>query len=163
MAFVQSPGPRAQSQTADGAMIATGFGAIIAGGLVAAVTEPLGLPQGSWLAAYLVLVAGAAQAAMGTDRRAAQRVAARSGPGWAQFWCWNAGNAAVITGTLASTPLIVGLGSLPLIVALVLAYVVGRESDTTTWKLWPAAYRGLLLMLAISIPIGIALSYLRIP
>ena len=38
-----------------------GGAAIIAGGIVAAVTDPAGWEHGSWTAAFLVLVAGVAQ------------------------------------------------------------------------------------------------------
>ena len=49
---------------------AVAFGAVallcvVAGGLVAAVTGPLRLEHGSWAAAYLVLVGGVAQGALG--------------------------------------------------------------------------------------------------
>jgi len=39
-------------------MTVGGAGCVIVGGLVAAVTGPSGLEQGSWLAAYSVLVCG---------------------------------------------------------------------------------------------------------
>lgn len=37
-------------------LTATGVGCVVLGGVIAAVTGPLDLAHGSWLAAYLVLV-----------------------------------------------------------------------------------------------------------
>ncbi|MCE5292393.1 MAG: hypothetical protein LLG14_24605, partial [Nocardiaceae bacterium] len=55
---------RAVRQHAD-ALVVLGMSQVILGGLVAAVTRPLALTHGSWLAAYLVLVGGVAQYTMG--------------------------------------------------------------------------------------------------
>ncbi len=54
-------------------MVVLGALFIVLGGLVAAVTGPLDLVQGSWLAAYLVLVCGVAQFAIGTMQAAQNR------------------------------------------------------------------------------------------
>ena len=68
-------------------LTATGIGSVVLGGLVAAVTEPLDLTHGSWVAAYLVLVGGVGQGAMGRARlrrpdvRPAALLSAVRGPG----------------------------------------------------------------------------------
>lgn len=150
-----------------GAMTATGICSVVLGGLVAAVTEPLGLAHGSWLAAYLVLVGGVAQAAMGQARF--RRSEAMPRRGWAQFGCWNLGNLLVIVATLAGAPLVVDLGSALLVIALVIAWRAARPGvgsaarPATGWgsPLVDHAYRTLLLVLAVSIPVGMALSQLR--
>ncbi len=46
-------------------LVVVGTCCVVLGGFVAAVTGPLTLADGSWLAAYLVLVGGLAQCALG--------------------------------------------------------------------------------------------------
>ncbi len=147
-------------------MIVVGGFCVVVGGLVAAVTEPLELEHGSWLAAYLVLVGGVAQYAMGRIRKWWHSESARSTSwAWAQLGGWNLGNAGVIAGTLASTPLIVDVGSVLLAFALLIALratwsAAARFTDpTSTLIIW--TYRILLLVLVVSIPVGILLSHLR--
>lgn len=137
-----------------------GGGCIVGGGLVAAVTDPLDLAQGSWIAAYLVLVGGVAQVAMGWART--WRRADAPSAVWArgQVVAWNVGNACVISGTLAGEPLLVDLGSLLLLVAIAIALHASRPQGAAAW-LVPWAYRGLLIVLAVSIPVGIVLSHVR--
>lgn len=147
---------------------------VILGGLVAAVTGPLELVHGSWAAAYLVLVAGVAQTAMGRARTWWPETARSRPLGWLQLGCWNAGSALVIGGTLSSAPILVDLGSVLLVVALGLALLATRTdslappadsperaSSTTMSVLVTWGYRAILLVLAVSIPVGILLSHLR--
>lgn len=148
------------------ALTTLGSCCVVLGGLVAAVTEPLSLPHGSWAAAYLVLVGGVAQYAMGHDRRQpARRPAHRSG--WLQLGMWNAGNALVIGGTLTGTPPLVDAGSILLVIGLVIAFRITTGTTATARdgrrNLSTLAYRIVLLVLTISIPIGIVLSHLRHP
>lgn len=138
------------------------FGAawVIIGGLVAAVTGPLGLEHGSWVAAYSVLVAGVAQNAFG----AAQGVLAPQRPSRrtiaAELVAWNVGSAAVIGGTIIRMPFVVDAGGLLLVVALALLIRTIRGAAAgPRWVLW--VYRSLLVVILISIPIGLTLSHLR--
>jgi hypothetical protein len=140
--------------------VAVGFGCIIAGGLVAAVTAPTGFPAGSWVAAYLVLVAGVAQIGLG----AGQSVLAVRAPSRSmvvsELSAWNAGSAAVITGTLIGSPLVVGVGGSGLAVALGLfLYNVRRSRRGWRWQLM--LYRALAVLLTASILVGLFLSVLR--
>ncbi|WP_338751511.1 hypothetical protein [Janibacter alittae] len=143
---VVAPGP---------AMVGLGGVAVVLGGLVAAVTGPLGWAKGSWAAAYLVLVLGVAQYSMGRLRPAGPRPAR---PGWVQLGAWNLGSLMVLGGTLASTPLLVDLGSVLLVVALGLALLTPVPAGRAPVAL---LYRALLLVLAVSIPVGVVLSHLR--
>lgn len=148
-----------------GVLTALGGCCVVLGGLVAAGTAPLQLAHGSWLAAYLVLVGGVAQYAMGRARTwRAERAQPRRW-GWAQIGCWNLGNAAVVSGTLAGEPSVVALGSVLLVAALAIAlHATGLPSCRSPEPVSaPVAWtcRALLLVLALSIPIGIALAYLR--
>jgi hypothetical protein len=152
-----------------GVLTAIGACCVVLGGLVAAATGPLDLARGSWLAAYLVLVAGVAQCAMGQARTRRPDVARSRRWDWTHICCWNLGNAVVIGGTLAGVPLMVDTGSVLLVVALAIALHTARRpagaparplaTRMPTVVDW--AYRALLLVLAVSIPVGMALSHLR--
>lgn len=151
------------------ALTAIGICCVVLGGLVAAVTEPLDLAHGSWVAAYLVLVAGVAQCAMGQARARHTGLKPSLLWGWAQVGAWNLGNALVIGGTLASEPPVVDFGSVVLVAALAIALRVTRPVTAvaarpaagwvSSWVEW--VYWVLLLVLAVSIPVGIVLSHLR--
>jgi hypothetical protein len=76
-----------------------GTGCVVAGGLIAAASALAPSEHASWAAAYLVLVAGVVQVGLG----AGQAVFAPGVARWlvvAQVLGWNAGNAAVLAGTL---------------------------------------------------------------
>ena len=147
-------------------LAAVGTGCVVLGGLVAAATGPLRLAEESWLAAYLVLVGGVSQYAIG---RVPTLVAAAPTPGrwgWAQIVCWNLGNVAVVTGTLIATPALVDVGAAFLAAGLVIAWLVVRRIDVTkarsrAVRVGCRAYRGLLLLLLASLPIGVLLAHLR--
>ncbi|WEV78592.1 hypothetical protein O9K63_02000 [Janibacter cremeus] len=146
---VVAPGP---------VMIALGCVAVVLGGLVAAFTGPLDWAKGSWAAAYLVLVVGAAQYVMGRMRPAGRRP---DRTGWAQLAGWDLGSLLVIGGTLVATPVLVDLGSALLVAALALALLADLRAPERAgaWGTW--AYRAMLLVLLASIPVGIVLSHLR--
>lgn len=144
-------------------MRAVGGVAILTGGIIAAVTGPLSLARGSWLAAYLVLVVGVAQYSMGSARRRGQEVTGAR-LGWAQFGLWNAGCLAVMAGTLTSTVVPVWIGSAALLVAVLTAFHVDRQPDDEAHPrelFWTFSYRLLLVVLAVSIPVGVVLSVVR--
>lgn len=144
---------------------AAAFGAVallcvVAGGLVAAVTSPLRLEHGSWAAAYLVLVGGVAQGALGVSQ---YLLAPRRFKGWrvvAELVAWNGASAAVIGGTLAANPWVVDAGGLLLVVSLTLMLATVRgPGSRPLWALW--SYRALVVLIAVSIPIGLVLAHVR--
>jgi len=144
-----------------GPFLVVGGACIVAGGLVAAVTGPLHLEHGSWAAAYLVLVGGVAQIALGASQGA---LAARS-PSTVvlatELAAWNLGSALVIGGTLVRIPAIVDIGGAALVLALgVMAHTV-RGGAGPRWSRW--TYRGALAVLLAGIPIGLVLAHLRAP
>jgi hypothetical protein len=142
-----------------GAFSIIGTASVIVGGLVAAVTSPLQLAHGSWAAAYLVLVNGVAQVALGKAQ------AALAGPPSrrtviSELIAWNAGSAAVIGGTLVRLPLIVDVGGVLLVIALVMMIATVRgKTAGPRWALW--TYRILLVVVLVSMPIGLVLAHLR--
>lgn len=132
---------------------------VITGGLVAAVTGPLGLAHGSWSAAFQVLVGGVMQGALGV---AQHLLAARIGGRilLVQLLSWNAGCLAVIGGTLLAAPLLVDAGGALLVVAMVLMMrAVGRGAHGPAWALW--LFRAALVVTVVSIPVGLVLAHLR--
>lgn len=137
-----------------------GVVAVILGGLVAAVTGPLQLDKGSWAAAYLVLVAGVAQVAMGIARRRWTR-AGSDIAGWWQFALWNLGHAGVVGGTVAASAALVFAGSGLLVAALALAFLLTLRVQRGGHRMLLIGYRVLLVLLAISIPVGMVLSAIR--
>lgn len=140
--------------------VAVGFGCVIAGGLVAAVTGPTGFRAGSWVAAYLVLVAGVAQIGLGVGQWLLAVRAPRPSMVVVELFAWNAGSAAVVTGTLTGSALVVGVGGAGLAAALGLfLYHVRRSRSHRRWQLM--LYRGLAALLAVSIPVGLFFSVLR--
>lgn len=133
---------------------------VVFGGLVAALTGPLALEHGSWVAAYSVLVAGVAQNALGTVQSALLLRRPSRGTIVAELAGWNAGSVAVIGGTLIRMPLIVDVGGLLLVMALaVMIRTVRGRGRGPQWALW--TYRFLLAVILISIPIGLLLAHLR--
>ena len=130
---------------------------VVVGGLVAAIAAPLKLDHGSWLAAYLVLVCGVAQCAIGTQSQLAA-LPVRAWSYWIELICWNVGNAAVITGTLAGLPIVADIGGVPLLIALVVTIRVVRTSSR---RLLSCGYRAAMGALIVSIPIGLTLAQLH--
>jgi hypothetical protein len=157
---VTAVAPKAGRRDQPGAADVLGAASVVVGGLVAAATGPLQLSHGSWAAAYLVLINGVAQIALGKAQAAlaprppSPRVLAT------QLAAWNVGGAAVIGGTLMRVPLIVDAGGLLLVIAL--ALMIGTVRGRTAgprWALW--TYRLLLIIVLISIPIGLVLAHVR--
>lgn len=143
------------------AMVLLGSGCVILGGLVAAVTGPLGISNGSWLAAYLVLVCGVGSYAIGTMQARPALSPISSGWGWVQLGCWCAGNAALVAGAMAVRAGVVDVGVPLLVVALVIALTddVHRSQVSGRWR--SLAYRCLLVVLILSTPVGAVLAHVR--
>lgn len=143
------------------AMVVAGSGCVVAGGLTAAATGPLTLDHGSWLAAYLVLVCGVSSCAIGTVQARPAEPPMPTGLAWVQLGSWWLGNAAVITGAVTDTPWVVDAAVAPLMLALAVALTdtvrSGRPASSGRLARW--AYRGLLVALVVSAPIGAVLAH----
>lgn len=131
---------------------------VVAGGLVAAVTGPLELEKGSWLAAYLVLIAGVALGVLCRQSRTLEAPHASPGREWAVIWLWLAGNALVVLGALTAMPILTDIGGVALVVVLVLALLATRAArrPALAWLL-----RAVYVALLVSIPIGLTLTHIR--
>jgi hypothetical protein len=152
-------GPQRWSLDATGA---AGLGAsgllVVAGGLVAAVNSAAPFGHGSWLAAYLVLVGGVAQAllAVGRDRLPGARPATHRRR--LELLLWNGGTLVVAAGVLADVPGLVALGSGGLLVALA-SFGAATATAAGAAHRWRLAYHGLILALAASVVVGCALAF----
>lgn len=131
-----------------------GTACVVAGGLVAAADAHAPSEHAVWAAAYLVLVAGVAQVAVGAAqaylnaRRPSRPVVV------AELLGWNLGNAAVIAGTIAGFSAVTDVGGVLLIGALVLLLTGTRGGRAGSWL---RCYRILLTLVLVSIPIGLVI------
>jgi hypothetical protein len=135
---------------------AAGGTLIVAGGLVSAVNGATAFAHGSWLAAYLVLVGGVAQVALGLGPPA---LGAPEPAPWltrAQLILWNAGSLVVPAGVLSGLPGLVAAGSVALLAALS-GFAIGARR-TAGRRGGALAYRALLAVLGVSVFVGLALA-----
>lgn len=134
---------------------------IIAGGLVAAVTRPLNFDDGSWLAAYLVLVGGVAQIALGYGQATLSRTTPEPKLVTRELVTWNVGSAVVIAGSLTASALLTSIGGVVLAVAL-WSFLVGvRNIAPSVHGGLIVLYRGLATFVLLSIPVGLVISWIR--
>lgn len=138
---------------------AAGAAFVVVGGLVAAVTRPLDLAKGSWLAAYLVLVCGVALVVIGVAQQQLTRAIPQRERTW-QLAGWGVANTLVIAGSLSSVPLITDAGSVVLFATLALTAWIGRPL-LHTHRGAASAYIAVLIILAVSAPIGSFLAHAR--
>jgi hypothetical protein len=141
--------------------VGVGAACVIAGGCVSAVGGLAPSAPAAWAAAYLVLVAGVAQVALGAGQAwLAPRAPSRT---WcaAELALWNAGNAAVLAGALLSVGVVVDAGGALLVAGLVLLVrgSWGAARGRRRWLLH--VFRGLMLLLLVSIPVGLVLAALH--
>lgn len=138
--------------------LAVGYSAVFVGGIIAALTSPLGITKGSWLAAYLVLVAGLSQLLLSHQQQLLLTPPRPARWLWTQLLSWMVGNALVIAGSLNGLPLLVGIGGAGLLLALLIALAHTTEAPIA-WRAW--ALRLFYGAVIISVPIGITLAHLR--
>ncbi|MFH0411666.1 hypothetical protein ACG98H_04875 [Corynebacterium sp. L4756] len=145
-------------------LMVIGGGFVLIGGAVAAVASPLDLAKGSWLSAYLVLVAGVPVYLIG--QLIPHWICGRGG--WSLLAGWNLGNAAVIAGSLMSLPLLVDVGGVVLLIPLgYLLWIAMRRKAAVEGEGTSVAIVGrwlliaALIILIVSVPIGLILAHMR--
>lgn len=139
--------------------VLVGLTAIIAGGLVAAVTGPTGFDEGSWVAAYLVLVAGVAQVGLGVGQALLTDGTVPGRLRVVQLLAYNLANSAVLGGTLTGSVTAVAAGGVLLLISLTLFLATARHARPRTWYL--VLYRIVIASLAVSVPVGVVVSVIR--
>ena len=133
---------------------------IVAGGLVAAVTRPTDFDAGSWVAAYLVLVGGVAQIALGAGQGWLARVPPGGSAVRGEAVTWNLAVILTIWGTLAELPALTTGGAVLSTASLAL-FLAGTRATRPTAPLVRAAYRGVVAIILVSAPVGVALAWIR--
>lgn len=128
---------------------------VIAGGLIAAGSGPLNFAHGSWLGAYLVLVTGVVQTALGIGQDYLAALSTRTTV--TELVGINAGSVVIIIGTLTDALSAVSVGSLLLLVGLLTMLVTTRHASASALSV---TFRLVIAVVIISIPIGVVLAYL---
>ena len=140
-----------------------GVACVVVGGLVSAIAASSPSENSSWAVAYLVLIGGVAQIALGVGQSRLATTAPSGRLLLSEFVAWNLGNAAVIAGQLLGYQFVVDAGGLLLVVALALLFrgVGGARpgSRDSRWMLY--AYRAILLIVLVSIPIGLIIGHVK--
>lgn len=137
-------------------MVTAGVLSVVAGGLLAAATASVTTRELAWLTAYLVLVAGVAAVALGLGQAYLSAAAPSVRLVYAELVVFYLANALVVVGTLADRQALTDLGGVLLVIALA-GFVYGARGATGSrpWRLH--AYRAVVLILLVSIPIGLVL------
>lgn len=135
--------------------------AVVVGGLVAALTGPLSWPDGSWAAAYLVLVVGVAQLVLAAGRVwLPEHLTATPSRLWVELAAWNLGSLAVLVGTMVESVSTVALGSLVLLGALA-SWAEAARRPREGHRLVATGYLLFLAFLIVSVLVGTAISVSR--
>ncbi|TAM09004.1 MAG: hypothetical protein EPN72_13645 [Nevskiaceae bacterium] len=133
----------------------TGILAILGGGLIAAVTAHAPTQPWTWAAAYIVLVAGAAQIAFGVGQSALTTLTLPPRLIALEWLALNLGNAGVVAGVLTDRPGIVTAGTALFAFTLLLFLIGVRHACHQRTAI---AYRLVLGVLFVSSLTGLVLS-----
>lgn len=133
--------------------VALGAASIVFAGLFSAATARTASYHSAWFVAYLVLIVGLAQMALGIGQWWLASKPLAIGTMVAELVLFNLGNAGVIVGTLFAAPLVVDVGSALFIIALALFawnVWVPRRRGAALW-----VYRVLIVVLLVSVAVGL--------
>ncbi len=135
------------------AFLTLGTAAIVFGGLFSAATARSASYHSAWFVAYLVLVVGIAQVALGLGQwwLASRQLSLAHVA--SELVLFNVGNAGVVVGTLLSAPFWVDAGSVLIAVALAFfgrAVLSPRRRGIALWAYW-----SLVILLLVSVLVGI--------
>lgn len=133
---------------------------VVVGGLVAAATRPLGFSAGSWVAALLVLVGGVAQIGLGIGRVHVPATPPSQRRVRGEVVLWNAAIVLTISGSLLGQPILSTAASALLGFDLYLLWRATRRGQRGRARLgW--VLDAVLCILAISVPVGLFLAWVR--
>lgn len=141
------------SRTAAIPFLALGTAAIVFGGLFSAATARSATYHSAWFVAYLVLIVGLAQVALGVGQWWLATKPLGPAIVVTELVLFNLGNAGVIVGTLLTTSFWVDAGSALLVLALALfgwKVLSPRRRGVALWGYW-----ALLALLLVSVAVGI--------
>ena len=135
-----------------------GIAYTIAGGMLAAATAFTTTEKTAWATAYIVLIGGVVQVALG----AALAILAPESDArwkWGIFALFNLGNVGVLVGQLTATVLVTDAATVALAASLAWALVATRQgSGRPEHRGWLLAFRILLVFLAVSMVTGVVLA-----
>ncbi|MGH3200339.1 MAG: hypothetical protein ACRDNT_31475 [Streptosporangiaceae bacterium] len=149
--------PAAWTRPAGRPFVLLGGACVIGGGLLSAAMAPAASYHSSWAVAYIVLIAGVAQAALGLGQTALTGGDVPRRVVRAELAGWNLGNAAVVAGTLLEVAPVLYTGCALLVAALMLVLYAIRHAQPGRVLV---ATRVIVALLLISMPIGIVLQAL---
>lgn len=154
------PAPPQLSMRRPGAapFAAASAAAIAIGGFLAAATAHSPTEHGTWSVAYLVLVAGVCQLAIGLGYAWLPPHPQPSRRALCLAVAFNAANLAVIVGTVTGQTWILVIGAAVLALTLLMMLTATRGAEPGPL---PRLYRLLIVLLAVSIPIGLTLQTLK--
>jgi hypothetical protein len=137
--------------------VVAGSVSILAGGFCAAIDGAVPSQHLAWASAYLVLVCGSAQIVLGGSQ--ALFKVARSSARLAiyEFVAFNIANAAVLVGTLLRFAIVLDVGSVLFLVSPGL-FAWAAKGTVTRHRSVTSLYRGAILVLAVSVPVGVLLA-----
>lgn len=133
--------------------LVVGVAAITFAGLYSAATARSATYHSAWLVAYLVLIVGLAQVALGIGQWWLIPGEQTSVTTFAQLVFFNLGNAGVIVGSLFALPILVDVGSVAIIAALWLFLRMVLNSKRWGIVMW--MYLALAAVLLVSVLIGV--------
>lgn len=134
-----------------------GVAAIVAAGLLGAALAQWPSRLLVWSMAYLVLVVGVGQFALGAGQASLSRVGPAPGAVWSQWLLLNLGHAGVMGGTLAGRFVVVAVATVVYALAVLWFAWQVRLAPASARR---TVYRGLVLLLLLSALTGVALSWL---
>lgn len=139
------------------AFLAVALLAMLVAGFAAAATAHTPTRHIMWMVAYLVLVVGLIQAALGLGQSMLSTQLPSRHLVIGECVLFNSGNAGVIMGTLLAWPALVAVGTVIFATSLLLFLLGIRRA-----RGWPAhVFRGLLLLACASAIVGVSLSFMR--
>lgn len=136
-----------------------GYGAIIAGGLLAAFSASNPTKLTAWASAYLVLVVGLLQIGFSYSLKHLLQKSAQKNIVWA-FVIYNLGNAGVLLGTAlkndsSHVSWLINAGGILLTVAMLIFIYIARVGKRS-WQL--TLFYVMTIIILISVPIGLILA-----
>lgn len=153
--MLRMPPPAHDEVAAAAPFTVLGVVAIVAGGVIAAAVAHRPTQHLVWMVAYLVLVVGVVQYALGAGQVSLSVKAPNPGKAWKQWSLLNVGHVGVIAGTLSGSLILVCAGTACYDAAIVWLVLAVRSAQR---GMQLNAYRGLVLIMLISSLVGLALS-----
>lgn len=140
--------------------VVIGIAGIVVAGAVSAASASAPSYTSSWAVAYLVLVVGVSQLALGLGQSRLAAVQPSRRVVAAEAVTFNAANIAVLVGTIMVWPVLTDVGGALFIGALAL-FVWGVRTACTRERWLLYGFRAVIVVLIVTTPIGLVIAALR--